>query len=163
MLGWLGWHLSPLQPAGTQAVERSRPGPFREPWALGIDRGRSFLFKSWWLATNINTVDGRNPTWDVGNLVNNGMNYQPQLVRDFFHQQYEGVKSSSIGTGIHTPTPPHQHSCGISLVRGLFERLFMGRSIWTISRTRPSAFSSTHLDLMCNMYAECVARHAFAC
>ena len=27
-------------------------------------------------------------TWDVLNLVNNGINYQPQLVQDFFHQQY---------------------------------------------------------------------------
>ena len=32
------------------------------------------------------TVDGRNsanPTWDVKNPVNNGINYQPQLVQDF--------------------------------------------------------------------------------
>ena len=27
-------------------------------------------------------------TWDVQNLVNNGIDYQPQLVQDFFHQQY---------------------------------------------------------------------------
>ena len=36
------------------------------------------------------TVDGGNPkqpTWDEKNLVNNGINYQPQLVQDFFHQQ----------------------------------------------------------------------------
>ena len=26
-------------------------------------------------------------TWDVSNLVNNGINYQPQMVQDFFHQQ----------------------------------------------------------------------------
>ncbi len=25
---------------------------------------------------------------DVGNPINNGINYQPQLVQDFFHQQY---------------------------------------------------------------------------
>ena len=38
------------------------------------------------------TVDERNPytTWDVLSLVNNGINYQPQLVfsPDFFHQQH---------------------------------------------------------------------------
>jgi len=28
-------------------------------------------------------------TWDVSNPVNNGVNYQPQLVQDFFHQQYQ--------------------------------------------------------------------------
>ena len=35
-------------------------------------------------------VDVRNPefTWELINLVNNGINYQPQLVQDFFHQQY---------------------------------------------------------------------------
>ena len=27
-------------------------------------------------------------TWDVQNPVNNGIKYQPQLVQDFFHQQY---------------------------------------------------------------------------
>ncbi len=27
-------------------------------------------------------------TWDVWNLVDSGKNYQPQLVQDFFHQQY---------------------------------------------------------------------------
>ena len=27
-------------------------------------------------------------TWDVQNLENNGINYQPQLVHDSFHQQY---------------------------------------------------------------------------
>ena len=37
------------------------------------------------------TVDGSEiwlTTWDIKNLVNNGINYQPQLVKDFFHQQY---------------------------------------------------------------------------
>ena len=29
----------------------------------------------------------RTTTWDVSNPVNNGINYQPQLVQDFFHQQ----------------------------------------------------------------------------
>ncbi len=27
-------------------------------------------------------------TWDVWNPINNGINYQPQLVQDFSHQQY---------------------------------------------------------------------------
>ena len=33
------------------------------------------------------TVDGKNlaPPCDVENPVNNGINYQPQLVQDFFH------------------------------------------------------------------------------
>ena len=30
-------------------------------------------------------------TWDVKSPVNNGINYQPQLVQDFFHQQYHVV------------------------------------------------------------------------
>ena len=35
------------------------------------------------------TVDGGNPANHLGckKLVNNGRNYQPQLVQDFFHQQ----------------------------------------------------------------------------
>ena len=28
-------------------------------------------------------------TWDAQHLVNNGTNYQPQLVQDCFHQQYD--------------------------------------------------------------------------
>ena len=39
----------------------------------------------------IHTVDGRNPAWDVKFTVDNAMNYQPQLVLDFFHQQYVRV------------------------------------------------------------------------
>ena len=35
----------------------------------------------WWLKS-------QTTTWDVWNLVNNGINYQPQLVQDFLHQQY---------------------------------------------------------------------------
>ena len=37
------------------------------------------------------TVDGfySCTTWDLANLVNNGINYQPQLVQDFGHQQYD--------------------------------------------------------------------------
>ena len=34
----------------------------------------------WWLKSCT--------TWDVWNPMNNGKNYQPQLVQDFFHQQY---------------------------------------------------------------------------
>jgi len=33
-----------------------------------------------------NTVDERNPAWDVKKSGNDGMNYQPQVVQDFFHQ-----------------------------------------------------------------------------
>ena len=33
-------------------------------------------------------------TWDVQKLVNNGINYQPQLVQDFFHQQYHLMPST---------------------------------------------------------------------
>ena len=29
-------------------------------------------------------------TWNVRALVNNRINYQPQLVQDFFHEQYHG-------------------------------------------------------------------------
>jgi len=35
----------------------------------------------WWKESQTTTRDEKNP-------VNNGMNYQPQLVQDFFHQQY---------------------------------------------------------------------------
>ena len=31
---------------------------------------------------------GEKTTWDVRNPVNHGRSYQPQLVQDFFHQQY---------------------------------------------------------------------------
>ena len=34
----------------------------------------------WWLKSCT--------TWDVWNPINNGINYQPQLVQDFSHQQY---------------------------------------------------------------------------
>jgi len=37
------------------------------------------------------TVDGskiRLTTWDAENLANDGTNYQPQLMQDFFHQRY---------------------------------------------------------------------------
>ena len=37
----------------------------------------------WWLKSCT--------TWDVWNLINNGINYQPQLVQDFSHQQYESL------------------------------------------------------------------------
>ena len=37
--------------------------------------------KEWSIFLGSNTVDGWNPaTWDVKNLANNGINYQPQLV-----------------------------------------------------------------------------------
>ena len=39
----------------------------------------------------VTTVDGRNPIPNhlgcIGNPVNNGISYQPQLLQDFFHQQ----------------------------------------------------------------------------
>ncbi len=35
----------------------------------------------WWLKS-------QTTTWDVWNPINNGKNYQPQLVQDFSHQQY---------------------------------------------------------------------------
>ena len=37
---------------------------------------------SWWKKSPTTT-------WHVWNLVNHGKNYQPQLVQDFFHQQYD--------------------------------------------------------------------------
>ena len=44
---------------------------------------------------DVHTVDGseipRPTTWDVQNPLNNGINYQPQLVHDFFHQQYHSI------------------------------------------------------------------------
>ena len=39
----------------------------------------------------IHTVDARNPAWDVKFTVDSAINYQPQLVLDFFHQQYVRV------------------------------------------------------------------------
>ncbi len=46
----------------------------------------------WWLKSCT--------TWDVQNLVNNGINYQPQLVQDFSHQQYvsslEGIENGTL-------------------------------------------------------------------
>ena len=39
-------------------------------------------------------VDGRNlaiTTWDVQSLVNDGINYQPQLVQVFFHRHYDNI------------------------------------------------------------------------
>ena len=41
------------------------------------------------------TVDGRNPKQPPGTVLkpcNNGINYQPQLVQDFFHQQYNSLR-----------------------------------------------------------------------
>ena len=42
----------------------------------------------------VSTVDGRNPKanhrLDVWDLVNYGINYQPQTVQDFSHQRYDG-------------------------------------------------------------------------
>ena len=35
-------------------------------------------------------------TWDVQNPVNSGMNYQPQQVQDFFHQQYQSKAGGFI-------------------------------------------------------------------
>ena len=35
-------------------------------------------------------------TWDVWNPINNGINYQPQLVQDFSHQQYVHVMAPMI-------------------------------------------------------------------
>ena len=37
-------------------------------------------------------------TWDVQNPVNNGINYQPQLVQDVFHQQYLPAFGSELAT-----------------------------------------------------------------
>ena len=48
--------------------------------------GKGFLYS---------TVDGSEipfpTTWDVKNLVNDGINYQPQMVQDFFQQRYDKV------------------------------------------------------------------------
>ena len=46
-----------------------------------------------------NTVDGRNPANHVGwcsNPVNNGLNHQPQLVEDFFHQRNQPAIPKSL-------------------------------------------------------------------
>ena len=48
------------------------------------------------------TVDGRNPA-PLGmykTLVNNGQNYQPQLVQDVFHQQHHEIRSRVIYPGL---------------------------------------------------------------
>ncbi len=42
-------------------------------------------------------------TWDVKNLVNNGINYQPQQVQDFSHQQYHAYNAHPMS---HRPSPP---------------------------------------------------------
>ena len=66
------------------------------------------------------TVDGRNPappgTWDVKNLVNNGINYQPQQViaGSLNHQQYVPCISLSFPDGKQYPTL--QYSVSLDLL-----------------------------------------------
>ena len=59
----------------------SRPGCMLTHMLISyLIKGRETTY-CWWLKSCT--------TWDVWNLVNNGIiNYQPQLVQDFSHQQY---------------------------------------------------------------------------
>ena len=50
---------------------------------------------------NNGTVDG---IWDVQNPVNNGTNYQPQLVQDFFHQQDFSYQPQLVKAGFPKPS-----------------------------------------------------------
>ena len=53
------------------------------------------------LFMNMDSVDGfRNPKQPpelYKTLVNPGVNYQPELVQDFFHQKYEPCRDKCIG------------------------------------------------------------------
>ena len=44
-------------------------------------------------------------TWHIWNLVDNGINYQPQLVQDFFHRQYESKGNKSVLKSKQYPVP----------------------------------------------------------
>ena len=64
---------------------------------------------AWRCFTVINggTVDGSEiqlTTWDAQSPVNNGINYQPQLVQDFFHQQYVALLVTGKGPPCSTKT-----------------------------------------------------------
>ena len=56
--------------------ELCRPAPNSISWKAGLLQIWTYC---WWLKSCT--------TWDVWNLINNGKNYQPQLVQDFSHQQ----------------------------------------------------------------------------
>ena len=69
--------------------------------------------------TKLPTLDGRNlmPVMDVSNPVNNGINYQPQLVSlpDSFHQQY--LFRRGFGLSTRQAMSCLQHPGGLGVVR----------------------------------------------
>ena len=48
-------------------------------------------------------------TWDVKNPINSGINHQPQLVQDFFHQQYHYPYVSDLH--VISTSPVHPRRC----------------------------------------------------
>ncbi len=110
MIHWNQWQqwskscLPPLQPAlkltsAGDAQEISAETAIRPEEGIGVF---------------CDTVDGRNPKQPPGmykNLVNNGINYQPQLVQDFFHQQYfQMLQSFDVRPDL---VSYHVHSCSL--------------------------------------------------
>ena len=62
-----------------------KPGHRQSPISLD-PKNRRYC---WWKKS-------QTTTWDIKNPVNNGINYQPQLVQDFFREQYYIQDSEAI-------------------------------------------------------------------